>query len=107
MILILYVFIFGISAQGPPDDPPSLGCDVSLTLEEKIEKFRSLEIDFIGENYEETQLELNEGNITGKLIKNVPGRNYPEFESYKAVPYAKPGIHEPFDIWAPCFWIPL
>ena len=94
MILILYVFIFGISAQGPPDDPPSLGCDVSLTLEEKIEKFRSLEIDFIGENYEEAQLELNEGIITGKRIISVPGnRNYPEFESYKAVPYAKQGIN--------------
>ena len=67
MILILSVLILSYSGQGlpdlpeRPDDGPDLGCDVSLSLEEKIEKFRALEIELIGENYEEAELELNEG----------------------------------------------
>ena len=67
MILILSVLILGYNGQGLPDvtdlpdDGPDLGCDVSLSLEEKIEKFRALEIELIGENYEEAELELNEG----------------------------------------------
>ena len=67
MILILSVLILGNNGQGVPDlpdrpdDEPDLGCDVSLSLEEKIEKFRALEIELIGENYKEAELELNEG----------------------------------------------
>ena len=64
MILILSALILGYDAQGLPDGPddgPDLGCDVSLSLEEKIQKFRALEIELIGENYEDKELELNEG----------------------------------------------
>ena len=67
MILILSVLILGNNGQGlpdlpeRPDDGPDLGCDVSLSLEEKIQKFRALEIELIGENYEDKELELNEG----------------------------------------------
>ena len=67
MILLLSVLILGHNGQGlpdlpdRPDDGPDLGCDLSLSLEEKIKKIRTLEIELIGENYDEAKLELNEG----------------------------------------------
>ena len=64
MILILSVLILSYNCQGLPDRPEDgsdLGCDVRLSLEEKIEKFRALEIELIGDNYNEAKLELNEG----------------------------------------------
>ena len=79
MILILSVLILGFNGQGlpdlpdRPDDGPDLGCDVSLSLEEKIEKFRALEIELIGENYKEAELELNEGT---RDIRTGPFRSY-------------------------------
>ena len=79
MILILSVLILGNNGQGlpdlpgRPDDTPDLGCDVSLSLKEKIEKFRALEIELIGENYEEAELELNEGT---RDIRTGPIRSY-------------------------------
>ena len=74
MILILSVFILSNAAQGPPDrpdDPPSLGCDVSLSIEERIEKFRALENELIGENYKEAELELNEGTRDARTVETA------------------------------------
>ena len=91
MILILSVLILGNNCQGLPDRPedgPDLGCDVSLSLEEKMEKFRALEIELIGENFGEAQLELNEGtrdNRTAVLRpaydEDIPGR-YHHWQAY-------------------------
>ena len=86
MILILSVLILGNNCQGLPDRPedgPDLGCDISLSLEEKIEKFRAVEIELIGDNYEEAKLELNEGtrDIRTALLgqadgEDIPGRDH-------------------------------
>lgn len=86
MISILSVLILGYNCQGLPDRPEDgsdLGCDVSLSLEEKIEKFQALEIELIGENYKEAKLELNEGTRDTRMAllgqangKDIPGRHY-------------------------------
>ena len=82
MISILSVLILGNNCQGLPDRPedgPDLGCDVSLSLEEKIEKFRALEIELIGDNYEEAKLELNEGTRDTRtaLLDQADGKDIP------------------------------
>ena len=98
MILILSVLILGNNCQGLPDRPedgPDLGCDVSLSLEEKIEKFRALEIELIGENFGEAQLELNEGTRDNRTAvlgptngEDIPGRDH-HWQTHQRCPWKK------------------
>ena len=99
MILFLSVLILGYNGQGlpdlpdRPDDGPDLGCDVSLSLEEKIKKFRTLEIELIGENYEEAKLELNEGIRDNRTVRVGCPRD-------KKIRSQKPASNNSFDFFS-------